>query len=428
MAQKSVAVLDVRSSEVTVFVGERGVNGTFVFKASRTEPYGGYENGEFFKEGDGKISDAILRAISAVEQVCGERLRMLYVGVPGDFTKVLAKEQDIGFPKKRKITEKDRETLIEAGKEKTDGYRFMRASSMIYVTNDKQRVVDPVGISTAGLTGCISYFYCSEYFCRVIEEAVKDLRISLKYLPTQFAMASYLVPSETRDECALFLDAGNISSTVSIVLGNGIMAQHSFCAVGGKGELCFGEERTALRLNLSPALLKRLKGVLAEILGIGYKYEFLSKNLRVALSKREKKLLAAALIAADFEGDKSFILRRLPDTGEYAIDGIYAFRLAALREKWTHILSYVPSGFSSADLTQFCEFLVGESRHKIYLKDGSVFGENFTRLSRSSLMGEENAETEIILSDAGFVYCLGEVDASLCDFLQKYFAERAIFS
>ena len=140
MAQKSVAVLDVRSSEVTVFVGERGVNGTFVFKASRTEPYGGYENGEFFKEGDGKISDAILRAISAVEQVCGERLRMLYVGVPGDFTKVLAKEQDIGFPKKRKITEKDRETLIEAGKEKTDGYRFMRASSMIYVTNDKQRV------------------------------------------------------------------------------------------------------------------------------------------------------------------------------------------------------------------------------------------------------------------------------------------------
>ncbi|MDE6411688.1 MAG: hypothetical protein K2L02_04035, partial [Clostridia bacterium] len=94
--------------------------------------------------------------------------------------------------------------------------------------------------------------------------------------------------------------------------------------VGGKGELYFGEERTALRLNLSPALLKRLKVVLAEILGIGYKYEFLRKNLRVSLSKREKKLLAAALIAADFEGDKSFILRKLSSSDEYAIDGIYA--------------------------------------------------------------------------------------------------------
>lgn len=196
----------------------------------------------------------------------------------------------------------------------------------------------------------------------------------------------------------------------------------------GKGELFFGEERTLLKLNLSPALEKQLKLVIAEILGIGYKYEFLRRNLRVALSQREKKLLSAALIAADFEGDKSFILRKLPTSGEYALDGIYDFRLAALREKWLHILSYIPVGFSSADLTQFCEFLVGESRHKIYLKDGAVFGENFTRLSRSRLMGEENPETEIILSDAGFVYCLGEVDATLSDFLQKYFAERAIFS
>ena len=198
--------------------------------------------------------------------------------------------------------------------------------------------------------------------------------------------------------------------------------------IGGKGELVFGDERTLLKLNLSPALKKRLLNTLAEILGIGYKYEFLRQNLNVSLSQREKKLLAAALIAADFEGDKSYILRRLPEADEYALDGIYAFRLSALREKWQHILSYIPSGFSSADLTQFCEFLVRESRHKIYLKDGAVFGENFARLSRSALMGEENPETEIILSDAGFVYCLGEVEVSLGDFLQKYFAERAIFS
>lgn len=197
---------------------------------------------------------------------------------------------------------------------------------------------------------------------------------------------------------------------------------------GGRGELFFGEERAMLRLSVVPALRSRLRGVIAEILGIGYKYEFLRKNLRVALPKRERKHLAAALIAADLEGDKHYILSKLPKAEEYAIDGIYAFRLGALREKWLHILSYIPSGFSHADLAQFCEFLIEESRHKIYLKDGAVFGENFTRLSRSRLMGEENLETEIILSDAGFVYCLGEVDDSLGDFLQKYFAERAIFS
>ncbi len=197
---------------------------------------------------------------------------------------------------------------------------------------------------------------------------------------------------------------------------------------GGRGELFFGDERTVLKLGVTPALHRQLLNVISEILGIGYKYEFLRLNLNVALPKREKKLLSAALIAADLEGDKSYILRKLQRTGEYAIDGVYAFRLAALREKWLRILSYIPSGFSTTDLLRFCEFLVGESRHKIYLKDGAVFGENFTRLFKSRLMGEEDAETEIILSDAGFVYCLGEVDSSLGDFLQKFFAERAIFS
>ena len=258
MAQKSVAVLDVRSSDVTVFVGERSVNRTFVFKANRTEQYSGYENGQFFTgEGDNSLSLAITRAIAAVEQVCGERIRMLYVGVPGDFTKVISKSQDLGLPKKRKITERDVMQLIETGKETVKGYRFMRASSMIYVTNDQQRVIDPVGISTTGLTGCISYYYCSEYFCSAIEDILKERKISVKYLPTQFAMASYLIPSETRDECALFLDAGYLASTLCIVLGNGIIEQGSFWA--GEGQIAYLiMERLNVPYEVAVSLLHRV--------------------------------------------------------------------------------------------------------------------------------------------------------------------------
>ncbi len=233
MAHKSVAVLDIRSSEVSVFVGERGVNRTFVFKASRTENYDGYEKGAFYDVN--QLAEAVLHAVEAVEKVCGERLKSIYVGVPGEFTRLIAKEQDIGFPKKRKITAKDIELLFNKGKEAVEGYRFIRASSMIYVTKDNQRVVDPVGISTSGLTGCVSYFYCSDYFYSTIEAIFKDLKISVKYLPTQFAMASYLVPSETRDECAIFLDAGFLSSTVCIAFGNGLLAQKTLWA--GKGQV-----------------------------------------------------------------------------------------------------------------------------------------------------------------------------------------------
>ncbi len=202
-------------------------------------------------------------------------------------------------------------------------------------------------------------------------------------------------------------------------------------AAGGTGELQLSGERAVLRLCLkadSPDFRAFLREKIAEILGIGYKYRFLRDRISVCLSRRETKLLCAALIAADLDGDKAYIRQKLGSGEEYSIDGFYSFRLTALREKWQKIVDYVPSGFSVRDLKQFCDFLVGESRRKIYVKGNAVFGENFAPLRRSRLLGEDDIETEIMLADAGFVYCLGRVEDSVSDFLQKYYAERAVFS
>lgn len=219
---------------------------------------------------------------------------------------------------------------------------------------------------------------------------------------------------------------GSARSSFITYLYNAVLSE-IVCA-GGGGELVFGEERTAFRMRLTEGREDVVKERLAEILGIGYKYAYLKEKLHACLPKRERKLLIAALIAADYEGDKAYIRSKIGDLGEFAIDGFYTFRLGSLREKWTRIIDYIPEGFSSQDLKKFCEFLVGESKNKIYLKGRAVFGENFAPLRRSRLTGEEDVETEIMLSDAGFVYCLGEVEEGTHDFLQKYYAERAIFS
>lgn len=200
---------------------------------------------------------------------------------------------------------------------------------------------------------------------------------------------------------------------------------------GGGAELFFGDTRAALRIRTGEEpdrVREAVRDKVAEIIGIGYKYEYLNARLRVALSRREKKLLCAALIAADYEGDRSYIRRKAEEKEELCIDGVWTFRLPPLREKWQRIVEYVPEGFTSSDLKKFCEFLVGESSNKVYVKGATVFGENFAPLRRSRLMGEEDTETEIMLSDAGYVYCLGEVEDSVGDFLQKFYAERAIFS
>ena len=201
-------------------------------------------------------------------------------------------------------------------------------------------------------------------------------------------------------------------------------------AAGGRGELVFAGGRAAVGLELSEkdTAAERVADAVTEVLCIGYKQKFLRERLCVSLSARERGIFIAALIAADFAGDAAFVRARLPARGGCAIDGVYAFRLAPLREKWERIVRSVPASFSSRDLVHFCGFLASESRNKIYLKGRAVYGQDLRLLRRSRLLGEEDAETEIVLSDAGCICCLGDVEHSLGDFLQKYYAQSAIFS
>ncbi len=226
MSRNSVAVLDIRSAEITVISGERGVNNTFVFHASHTEPYDGYEGGKFYDTA--KLGEAVYACIAAVEKTTSSRIRNLWIGVPGEFLSVVPKEQVAGFSKKRKISERETEVLFEGGKAERKGHRLIRATSMIYVTADNRRVVNPIGLSSTSLSGVLSYFYCKNYFAETMETLFKDMKINLRYLPTAFAMASYLIPAETRDEYAIFFDCGYLSSTISVVLGGGVLAQETY--------------------------------------------------------------------------------------------------------------------------------------------------------------------------------------------------------
>ena len=226
----------------------------------------------------------------------------------------------------------------------------------------------------------------------------------------------------------IFLSERAENASFLSYLYNALLAEA--IALGGRGELSFSGGRAAIALCVPSAkdLAPAAADAVTEVLCVGYKYRFLEKRLSVSLARRERRLLAAALIAADLEGDAAYVRRKVYALRCCAVDGVYAFRLAALREKWEKIVRYIPASFSSVDLKKFCAFLAEESSNKIYLKGRAVYGADFTPLRRSRLTGQEDPETEIVLSDAGLICCLGEVEDSLGDFLQKYYAERAIFS
>ena len=67
MLNKSVTVIDVRSSQLTAVVAERGVNGTFIIKSSFTSDYDGYAEGQMIDENSfsAALASVIKRTLSA---------------------------------------------------------------------------------------------------------------------------------------------------------------------------------------------------------------------------------------------------------------------------------------------------------------------------------------------------------------------------
>ncbi len=260
MSRKSVAVLDVRSASVTVLIGERGVNNTFVFKGIHSEAYDGFADAEFFDLGG--LQKAVFASLTEAQRSYGERIREVYVGVPGEFCKVVTKRCFMSFQSKRRVTAYDLTSLFGQGySDEEQGYVLMRRSAVCYITSDKRRTIDPVGMVSDSLEGHLSYFLADMRFTEIFRNMLAEYGITkVEFLPTSLAEALYLIPSETRDECAILLDIDKLSMTFSIVCGNGIVYQNACSAGGGHvtAQLYTGDDAADIPFDVAEAMISKI--------------------------------------------------------------------------------------------------------------------------------------------------------------------------
>lgn len=228
MRKKSVAVLDIRSSEVTAVVGERGVNNTFIIKSKYSRAYDGYAEGELLDEGSflSAVDEVVKSTISSFGGI-----KSFYVGVPGEFLKTVITDKTISFKTVKKITESDAEYLAEtAAPADSEGYQTVRHSCLYYVLSDKRKIIDPVGTFSDSLQGKFCFYLCDVKFINVLLKAFKKFASveDINLIPVPLAEALYLIEPEVRDNYAVLFDLGYISSTYSVVCGNGLVYSESF--------------------------------------------------------------------------------------------------------------------------------------------------------------------------------------------------------
>lgn len=279
MRKKSVAVLDIRSSEITAVVGERGVNNTFIIKSKYTCAYDGYAEGELI-DGDSfeaAVGEVVKSTISALGGI-----KTFYVGVPAEFTKVVQADRVMSFQSAKKITADDCDYLAAMSKpEEPKDYRTIRHSCMYYVLSDKRKLIDPVGVVSDSLQGKFCFYQCSNNFVAAVSMAFKKFSsiANVKLIPLVYAEALYLMSPEQRDEYAVLFDLGYISSSYSVICGNGLAFCESFSV--GVGHLAaYLMSELEIPFEVASAFLSQVNLNAKETLGGFEEFVFEGKNYK----------------------------------------------------------------------------------------------------------------------------------------------------
>lgn len=236
--KRSVAVLDIRSYEVTAVVAERGVNQTFIIKSKYSCGYEGYAEGEFLD--NNSFFDAVARVVSDTLSAIDKPVKKFYVSVPGEFSKVICTDKTISFSSAKKISKKDVADVCELSRpDDNDKYENIKSGCIYYTLSDKRRTVSPVGEISDSLQARLCFYMARRSFIESVEGAFADIgcNCELQFISSVHSEAMYLLPPENRDSFALLFDFGYISSTFSVVCGNGAVYSEAFSL--GVGHLAY---------------------------------------------------------------------------------------------------------------------------------------------------------------------------------------------
>ena len=261
MNKRDVAILDIGSLQITVVVGERGVNGTFRIKGKGEADYSGFQKGEFLEPD--QVKYAIALAIANAETAYGSKITDLVVGVPGEFTNVVCRDTCINFTKRKKINDNDVNKLYYVGNiyKNHPTHSVINQSPIYYTLDDGRRLIEPRGLSSTKLRGFISYVLAENNFIDFMNDILADLAVRVSgFMSSCLAETMHLFEPSVRDRYAILVDCGYITTNVMLTRGDGLLFLNSFSLGGG---YITGDLSQCLKIPFSEAESLKRKVVLS---------------------------------------------------------------------------------------------------------------------------------------------------------------------
>ncbi len=230
----TVSVLDFGSEEISVFIGERGLNNTVRVVGMGVCPYSGFINGEILDRNDAK--DAVIGAIAAADACCEHKTENLFFGIPNEFCVTACRNLTVNFPKKRKITAEDIQNLYATCKdyENLGDYDVIGINPIYFVLDSDRRLMDPEGKTSTSLSARVSFTLAERRFTDFMRPILAQAGVQkVEFVSTALAQFLELVPAAKRDNGVVIVDVGYLTTGVTVAKGDGIVGMRSFALGGG---------------------------------------------------------------------------------------------------------------------------------------------------------------------------------------------------
>ncbi len=287
MKNASVAVLDIRSDEICAVIAEKGVNNTFIIKNKYSQPYEGFAEGKML-DADNFVS-ALKCATENLYLSAGGKLKSVYIGVPCEFIELIQTDKVITYRSSQKIGAKNLEEIKRFSTPQVDKkYSICACDALFYYLSDKRKILNPIGVVSDSLRARMCFYACKVSLVKLVKRALKSFKsiTEFHWVPQNRAEAFYLVSDERKSGYSILLDFGYISSSFSVIYGNGIVFAESFSiGVGHMAALLM--EALDVPYGVASALLKKVnlnskgrRATMEEVNYEGTRYAFQSSQLK----------------------------------------------------------------------------------------------------------------------------------------------------
>ncbi len=232
--KSTVAIIDFGTSKVVALVAEVSGRQRCDIVGAGIAAYDGFADARW--NAPDQVNDAISDAIRSAEEQARTAVREIYVGVPGQFSRIYTVEAKQSLQgADPHVTARDIEALFATADNEMRQVQGMpiHRSPAWFVVDDGKKTLEPINQHGNEVRAMVSYVIADQFFIDEISERLRAIdRRAVGFFSAPMGEAMLFLSREDRDRTALLIDIGYLSTEVMAVEGDTIIF-HRVLPLGG---------------------------------------------------------------------------------------------------------------------------------------------------------------------------------------------------